>query len=228
MVYPALCRRSHCGSNGATRPCLPGRRREEEQGIASRASGAQPRKVADRATKPVWHLSLLSTLRLRYGASNSLIVVHFGSTHVDGYLGAWRRRSLSARYDRDDRGPEGIGWLRAAHGAQPGGSDAAARLLLGRRGYAPGAVIRCHDDDDYRSRQRRLVDVSAGIGPRLRCECRHDGHRLARRTYRCPSLAHSCCTADDIRWRPDQAPDKRAPVRGRCVAGRIWAGAFWT
>src|SRR6516164_8070216 len=48
-------------NNGATRPCLPGRRREEEQGIASRASGAQPRKVADRATKPVWHLSPLST-----------------------------------------------------------------------------------------------------------------------------------------------------------------------
>src|SRR5262252_4664219 len=80
-----------------------------------------------------------------------------------------------------------------------------ARLLLGRRRHAPGAIVQCNDHDDYRSRQRWLVDVPAGIGPRLRCERRHDGYCLAGRTYRRSRLAYIRRTADDLRRRPDQA-----------------------
>ena len=109
-----------------------------------------------------------------------------------------------------------------------GGSDTAARLVLGRRRHAPGAIVQCNHHDDYRSRQRWLVDVPAGIGPRLRCERRHDGYRLAGRTCRRSRLAYGRRTADDLRRRPDQASGPRSGIRGGCGACRVWACTFWT
>src|SRR6516225_1319916 len=114
------------------------------------------------------------------------------------------------------------------HGARQGCSDTAARLLLGRPHHPPGAIVERNHHDDDRSRQRGPVDVAAGIGPRVRCERRDDGYRLAGRTYWHPRLAHRRCAADDLHWCTDQASGPRSGIRGGCRARWVRAFAFWT
>src|SRR5262249_52697057 len=158
----------------------------------------------------------------------SLIVVHLEGHDVHGNLGTRRRRSLSAGHDRDDGGPEDIGWLRAAHGTQQSGSHTAAWLLLGRRRHAPRAIIQRDYHDDYWSRHRWLVDVPAGLGSRFRCECRPGGPRFAGRPYRGSRLGYGRRTGDDLRRRPHQAFGPESGIRGGCRACWVWACTFWT
>jgi hypothetical protein len=143
-----------------------------------------------------------------------------GNVHVDGNRRAWWRWSLSPRHDRHDGGPESIGRFCAAGGAEQSSSDAAAWLLLGRARHAPGPIVQRNNHDHNRSRQRRLVDVSAGAGPRLRRECRHDGYRLAGRAHWRSRLAYRGRTADYLLRGADQALGQRAAIGSRCRACR--------
>src|SRR5215470_3969883 len=124
------------------------------------------------AKPSVWRTSAAFTLRLRYSQKTAWSPFTSWSAHVDGNLGTWRRWPLSPRHDRHDGGPEGVGRFYAAHGAEQGSSDTAARLLLGCARHAPGPIVQRNHHDDNRPRQRRLVDVPARTGPRLRRERR--------------------------------------------------------
>src|SRR5262245_27786906 len=116
----------------------------------------------------------------------------------------------------------------SASGARQGCSDTAARLLLGSPHHPPGAVVQRNHHDDDRSRQRGPVDVATGIGPRLRCKRRDDGHWLAGCTCWRPRLAHRRCAADYLLWCTDHASGPRSGIRSGRRARWVRALAFWT
>ena len=154
-------------------------------------------------------------------------MIQSGKRYVNGDLDPRRRGSLPAGHDRHDQRPEGAGGLRVAHGAQQGGSDAAARILLGCRSHAAGAVVERNHHDGHRSRQCGLVDVSAGVGSRVWRKRRHDGNRLAHCTCRRSRVADGRGAPDDLCRGVDQSPGARTCVRGRRSTRRVCACAFW-
>src|SRR5262249_39882575 len=110
---------------------------------------------------------------------------------VDDDLDYRRRRTVSARHDRDDRRTEGAGRLRAAHSAQQGSGDTVARRFLGQHRHARCTVIQCNDHDNHWPGQRGAVDVSAGPRTRVWRERGHHGHGVARCADRRARFAHS-------------------------------------
>src|SRR5215831_6971356 len=147
---------------------------------------------------------------------------------VDDDLDYRRRRTVSARHDRDDRRTEGAGRLRAAHSAQQGSGDTVARRFLGQHRHARCTVIQRNDHDNHWPGQRGAVDVSAGPRTRVWREHGHHGHRVARCADRRARFAHSRRIADDLRRRVAQAARWRARIGGGSCTCRIRAGPVWT